>query len=60
MCVNAKVDVVGDCVDGRLEGLVVEGLNAAARVADEVMVMCAVGVSRLEAGDAIAGVDAGD
>ena len=60
MRIDAEVDAVSDCVDDRLEGVVVEGLNAAARVADEVMMMFAVGMSRFEASDTITGVDAGD
>ena len=48
---------VCDSVDGGLERRVLERLNLAAVVAHEVVVMVAVGVRRLEPGDAVAEVD---
>ena len=60
MGVDAKVDAVMNGVDGSLELAVVEGFDRATGVADEVVVVLPVGVGGLVAGDAIAGVDAGD
>ena len=51
---------VGDAFDRRLERRVREWLHLPAVVADEVVVMLAVGVRPLEAGDAVTEVDALD
>jgi len=48
---------VGDALDCRLEGWIFEGLDLAAVVAHEVMVVVAAGKCGLEARDAVAEVD---
>jgi len=48
---------VGDALDRGLEGRVLEWLDLAAVVADQVMMVVAAGVRRLEARDAVAEVD---
>lgn len=47
----------GNSLERRLEGRILERLDLPAVVADEMVVMLAVGVRRLEAGDAVAEVD---
>ena len=56
---HLEVDPLGDPVDGLLQRVVMKGLHCTAPRADEVMMMLAAGVHRLEAGDAIARVNAG-
>lgn len=48
---------VGNPLEPPLEGEIVEGLDLPARIADEVVVVRAVRVRRLEPGDAVAEVD---
>ena len=51
---------VGDSLDGRLEGRVLERLDLAAVVTHEMVMMVAARVSRLEARDSISEVDSLD
>ena len=60
MGVNAKIDAVGDGVDRRFERFVVEGLDAATGVTDEMVVVRSIGMRGFEARHAIAGIDAGN
>ncbi|MDX6369977.1 MAG: hypothetical protein QOG93_1479 [Gaiellaceae bacterium] len=57
MLLDRVTETDGDLVDRALEPWVAEGLHLAAVAADEVMMVVAVGTSRLVARDAVAGVD---
>jgi zinc transport system substrate-binding protein len=58
VCGDCIATPVGHALDRRLERRVLERLDLAAVVADEVVVMVAAGVRRLEARDAVSQVDA--
>jgi hypothetical protein len=57
---NVVATAGGDALDRRLERRVLEGLYLPAVVADEVVVMVAASVRRLEARDAVPEIDALD
>jgi hypothetical protein len=58
VCSHDIAATVGDPLDGRLERRILERLDLAAVVANEVVVMVAAYVGGLEAGDAVSEVDA--
>jgi hypothetical protein len=57
MCGDCVPAAVGDALDRRFERRVLERLDLAAVVTDEVVMVVAAGMGRLEARDAVAEVD---